>query len=73
MIKQEVEVAIALIIRTDNPGFWKDKEVLAAGFGERAKEIKLIKFHNFGVPQKKNDPTEVTIEFSVIDPPTKEE
>lgn len=67
MIEQEVEVAIALVIRTPYPGFWKDKEVLAAGFGERAKDIKLIRFHNFGVPRKKNEPTEVKIEIGVVE------
>lgn len=67
MIKQEVEVAIALVIRTTEPAFWKSKEILAAGFGERAKDIKLIRFHNFGVPQKKDEPTEVVIEIGVAE------
>ena len=73
MIKQEVEVAVVMIVRTSDPGFWKARDVLAAGFGERAKEIQEVKFHNFGVPQKKFAPTEIEVEFSVIEPPIKEE
>lgn len=69
MIEQEVELGVVLVIRTSNPAFWKAKDVLAAGFGDRAKEIKWVRVHNFGVPRNKNGETEIKVEIGVVEEP----
>lgn len=46
---QKVRVAIALVVLTEEPEFWK-KEALCEFVGSRVADIQVIETHTFGVP-----------------------
>ena len=62
-MEQEVEVAIALIIRTTDPKWWKNKDNVQAAFGERGKDLVLFRYHDWGRPSDRPVDKEYLVEF----------
>lgn len=60
---QVVEVAVALIIRTKDPKWWKNKENVQAALGERGNDLVLFEFHDWGRPSDRPVEKEYKVEF----------
>lgn len=67
VLPQKVRMAVALVVLTEEPGFWRDQALVKAYFGDRAKDIEHIHVHNFGVPIDKEGPNPVRVEIEEIE------
>lgn len=62
---QKVRVAIAIVVLTEEPEFWR-KESLCEFVGSRVADIENIMVHSFGVPAIGTENEKVQIEFEEV-------
>lgn len=60
---QEVEIGIAIVVRTTRPDLWNTPEEIAASMVVRKDEMKLCKSHNYGRPSTDTAERGFKIEF----------
>lgn len=65
VVPQKVHVGLALVIYTDRPDLWKDKENLAVSLKERQNEIEMFRTHGYGRPSEEG--AEFKVEFEPSD------
>lgn len=59
---KKYRVVLALVLATEDPEFWRNKDNLKKMLGDRADQVEALRFHNIGVIHDEDKEVPVTEE-----------